>query len=233
MADQAALFRALAQYARTVMHDYDIGNLLYQLTDHAVSVLRASGAGVSLGTFDGRLQFVTATDERVVRLEEQQMQSAEGPCHDAYRSGDQVLVADLNQASYWPTYAPLAVKVGCQAVAGLPMRIAERRIGALNIYEEGPREWTADDVEAAQLLADVATGYIVNAQELQKSRQLAEQLQHALDSRIVIEQAKGILAERRQIDPEAAFDILRGYARSHNRVLHDVAAQVINHTLRL
>jgi GAF domain-containing protein len=233
MSDQAALFRALAQYAKTVMHDYDIGDLLYQLTDHVVSVLDVSGAGVSIGGPDGRLRFVSATDERVVRLEEQQMHSAEGPCHDAYRTGEQVLVRDLNHMSQWPSYAPLAVKTGCQAVAGLPLRVGDVNIGALNVYADQPREWTGDDVEAAQLLADLATGYIVNAQRLHESRRLAEQLQLALDSRIVIEQAKGILAERRGVDPEQAFDILRGHARSHNRPLHDVAADIIDRTLRL
>lgn len=233
MPDQAALTRAMAQYAKTVMHDYDIGDLLYQLTDHVVSVLGVSGAGVSLGATDGRLQFVTASDERVVRLEEQQMKSAEGPCHDAYHNGEQVLVPDLNHVTSWPNYTPLAIKVGCQAVAGLPLRITNRSIGALNVYADQPREWTADDVQAAQMLADMATGYIVNARQLHESRLLAEQLQHALDSRIVIEQAKGVVAERLGVHPEQAFDILRGYARSHNRRLHDVAAEVIDGTVRL
>jgi GAF domain-containing protein len=233
MADQAALFRALAHYAKTVLHDYTVGDLLYQLTDQVVSVLGVNGVGVSIGGPDGRLEFVSATDERVVRLEQQQMRSAEGPCYDAYRTGDQVIAPDLNDESRWPTYTPLAVKTGCQAVAGLPLRVGDRNIGALNLYTDQPREWPADDIEAAQLLADVATGYIVNARRLHESRALSEQLQHALDSRIVIEQAKGILAERRGLDPERAFEILRGYARSHNRGLHDVAAEVVDGTLPL
>jgi GAF domain-containing protein len=233
MADKEALHRALAQYARTLMHDYNVGDLLYQLTDQVVSVLDVAGAGVSLGGPDGRLQFVTATDERVVRLEEQQMESMEGPCHDAYHSGDQILVTDLNRVGYWPRYAPVALKVGCQAVAGLPMRVEDQRIGALTIYADLPRKWVQEDLEAAQLLADMATGYIVNARELQQSRQLAEQLQQALNTRVVIEQAKGMLAERRGVDPEEAFDILRDYARSHNRRLHEVARAVVQSALHL
>ena len=233
MADRAALYRALAQYARTLMHEYNVGDVLYQLTDQVVSVIGIGGAGVSLGTPEGRLQFVTATDERVARLEEKQMNAAEGACQDAYQSGDRVLVVDLDRASYWPSYAPMALKAGFQAVAALPMQVGDRRIGALNLYAELPREWVDDDVEAAQLLADMATGYIVNARQLHEARQLADQLQHALDSRVVIEQAKGILAERRGVDPEEAFGILRGYARSHNRKLHDVARRVIDRTLRL
>jgi GAF domain-containing protein len=233
MADHAALFQAMAQYARTLMHNYRIGDVLYQTTDHVTAVLGASGAGVSLVTREGRLMFVTASDEQVARVEQGQMNSAEGPCHDAYHSGEPVLVPDLRRATYWPNFAPTALEAGCQAAAALPMRIGDRCIGALSIYDDRPREWAGDDVEAAQLLADMATGYILSARQLQKTRQLAEQLQHALDSRVVIEQAKGILAERLGIDPEAAFDILRGYARSHNRRLHDVAAQVIDRTLLL
>jgi len=233
MPDQAALNRVFAQYARTIVGRYDIGDLLYQLTDHVLSVLDVSGAGVCLADTDGQLQFVAASDQFVVTVEQSQVQASEGPCHDAYRSGQPVIVADLNRVDCWPVYTPVAIKVGCQAVIGLPMRVDERCIGALNVYSDQPREWSDEDIQAAQLLADMASGYIINLRQFEQARQLAAQLQTALDSRVVIERAVGILAERHHLGIAEAFEVLRGYARRNNRKLHEVAGAVIEGTVRL
>lgn len=227
MADQAALLRVFADYARTISARYDIGTVLYRLTDQVVDVLDVDGAGVSLDDH-GRLRFVTATDDRVVTVEERQIAVSAGPCHDAHRSGEVVTSADLTVESRWQEYTPVALEEGCRAVAGIPMRAGERSIGALNLYRYEPVEWRADDLQVAQVLTDMASGYIVNAEVISESLQLSTQLQTALDSRIVIEQAKGVLAERRHIAPAEAFRVLRAYARGANRKLHDVASDVVN-----
>jgi GAF domain-containing protein len=231
MADQSALKRAFADYARTIARRYDIGEVLYRLTDQVVEVFAIDGAGVSLADVDGNLQFVTATDERVTLVEEQQVETGQGPCHDAYRSGDRVTVADLSTEARWADYTPVALGKGLRAAAGIPLLSGDQRVGALNLYTCQPREWPADDMEDAQLLADMATGYIINARTLTETERLASQLQHALDSRVVIEQAKGILAERHSINTATAFERLRRHARARNAKIHDVARAVLRSDL--
>jgi GAF domain-containing protein len=228
MADQSALRRAFGDYARTIAGRYDIGEVLYRLTDQIVDVLGVSGAGVSLGDGDNNLQFVTATDQPTTAAEEGQIEAREGPCHDAFRSGEPVTVSDLSADERWPAFRPAALGAGMHAVAGIPMLSEDQRVGALNIYSAAPREWPADDLADAQLLADMATGYIINARILTASQQRAAQLQHALDSRVVIEQAKGIIAERHQVTTAEAFSRLRARARSRNAKVHDVARAVVD-----
>lgn len=233
MAHQAALNKAFADYARTIARRYEIGEVLYRLTDQVVEVLDVDGAGVSLADHDKRLQFVTATDEAVSAVEERQATLREGPCHDAYLNDERVTCADLRADERWPKYTPGVLEQGLRAVAGIPMVVDDQRIGALNLYAGHAREWDGEDLETAQLLADMATGYIVNARVLTEREELNRQLQHALDSRVVIEQAKGIVAERHDLDTAAAFRKIRSHARSENRNLHLVARDIVERTLKL
>ena len=233
MADQSALNRAFADYARTIANRYEIADVLYRLTDQVVEVLGVDGAGVSIADRDGDLQFVTATDEQVTQVEERQVSAREGPCHEAYTEGKHVCSADLSAEDRWPAYVPEALEQGLRAVAGIPMICDEHRVGALNLYVSAARDWSSDDLDIAQLLADMATGYVVNARTLKEREQLANQLQHALDSRIIIEQAKGIIAERHGIDPAEAFNAIRRHARSTSTNLHDIARATVEGRLRL
>ena len=233
MTDQSALLRAFADYARTLLRNYDIGEVLYRLTDQVVEILGVDGAGVFIADTGDILQFLTATDDRVAHVEEAQIDIGEGPCHDAYRSGDRVTSADLTSDDRWPRYRPAALGRGFRAVAGIPMVAEDQRIGALNLYHRTPREWPADHLEVAHVLADMTTGYVVNARTLSAQRELTTQLQHALDSRIVIEQAKGILAERHTTDPSSAFQMLRLHARSRNLKLHEIARRVVDGSLQV
>lgn len=234
MVDRLALDNALREYTRGLMRSYDIGDALYWLTDQVPLVIEVDGAGVFLGGEEVPLDLVTATDARVTRIDAAQLEIGNGPCLDAYRRGEQVMSEDLTAETRWPTaYLEAAAAEGFGAVAGLPMPVDDRPIGALNLYRESPSPWSVEEVGAAQLLADMATGYVVNVRNLDASRTLNGQLSHALDSRIIIEQAKGVLAERHGMDVNDAFDLLRRYARQERRSLHGVCREVVDRGLEL
>ena len=231
MPDQLALLSALTDFAHDMLAQYQISDVLYRLCDQVVQILGADGAGVALsrGDADPRLRFVAATDSDVTAIESMQEQTGEGPCHDAHRLGARVVVPDLERDQRWPAYRQVALGLGFRSVAGLPMPThpGGPRLGALNLYQHTPRQWTNKDLEVAQLLATMASGYIINNSELDRRRTVVAQLQKALDSRVVIEQAKGVLAGRHGIRPNAAFTLLRNHARSHSEPLHDVCRRVV------
>jgi GAF domain-containing protein len=232
MADQQLLMRALSEFAGTLAKGFAISDVLHDLAEQVRAVLGIDGAGVSVHDGD-RLQFVTALDERSTVLEGVQDAGQTGPCVDAWRSGEAVTVADLRQDSHgWDGYAQTAREAGVIAIAGIPMRCGDQSIGALDLYSTTPRQWSDDDLECARVLADMATSYVIHASELDRQRRLNEQLREALDSRIVIEQAKGILAAERGITVDAAFEILRRHARSHSAPLRSVANAVVSLGMR-
>lgn len=222
---------AFHDYARVLLGPYEIGTVLYQLTDQVVALLDVDGAGVSLTHDDEHLIFVTATDANITALEEDQVAQGQGPCHEAFRSGTVVAVDDLADETRWDEYREATLAHGVRAVVGIPMPVGDQRIGALNLYRRAPGAWAHEDLEAAQLLADMASGYILNATQLSESRILAAQLQHALDSRVVVEQAKGVLAERHGVSVHEAFERLRSHARRTSTRIHTVCEQVIDGTL--
>ena len=218
----------MVEYVTTVVGTYSIGQMLYRLTEQCVEVLGCDGAGVSLGGPQGRLEFVTATNAAVTRVEEQQLQCQQGPCHEAFKSGEQVVVNDLAEmADVWPDYTRNVLEQGCRAAVGVPMSIAGEGVGALNLYRDEPHRWTREELEVGQLLANMGAGYIANLRELTNTRRLVDQLQEALDSRIVLEQAKGLIAARRNMDMGGAFEVLRRMARDRRRRIHDVASDII------
>ena len=230
MVDHAALLDAFGDFADALLTDFDIGAVLYRLVDHVTTVLGADGAGVSLADDATTLSFVAATDGDVAEIEERQIVQSEGPCHTAYRTGELVAVTDLEHDDRWPDYRSTALRLGVRAVLGVPMPVADRRIGALNIYWQQPHHWDETEMQVARTLGDMATGYVVNAGRLDEARTLSDQLQRALDSRIVIEQAKGVLAGRNQISTADAFERLRADARSTNTRVHELARQIVEGT---
>jgi GAF domain-containing protein len=232
MVDQEALMQTLSDFTRTLVSEYSVGDVLQELVERVPGVLGISRAGVSLAG-GGRLGFATAIDESASMLEQVQEQHQQGPCVEAHEHGQAVLVADLGDDSgRWPALAGAARSVGVVAAAGIPMHLGEIKLGALNLYAAERREWSDEDVRVARLLADMATAYLVNASMLEKSRRLAEQLQEALDSRMVIEQAKGLLAGERKLSLDAAFELLRGHARGHSSSVRAVADAVVRLGLR-
>lgn len=232
MADDRLLAETLGEFARTMARGYAISYVLHDLVQRAVDVAKVDGAGVSLqeGT---RLRFVTAVDERITVLERIQECEQIGPCIEAWQTGTAVTIADLGQlGGRWGAYEPAAAEMGIAAVAGIPLRVRSDVVGALDLYRNTPGEWSAAHLRIAGALADMAASYVVNASELERQRRLTEQLQEALDSRIVIEQAKGVLAAERNVSVDDAFELLRGHARRHNSNLRSVAEAVVKLGLR-
>ena len=227
MIDDTALRDAVRDYARRIASTYELGDALYSVTDMSLHVLGCDGAGISVGDPDGRLRFVTATEQGVVRIEEEQAIAQEGPCFQAYETGKLVVTPDLADESRWERYRQAALDTGFRAVAGVPMLVEDVRIGAMNLYHAQRHDWSQEELEVAQVLADMASGYIANHRTLAESRRLADQLQKALDSRVVIEQAKGVLAARHHLHIDDAFQQLRARARKTSRKLHDVAREVV------
>jgi GAF domain-containing protein len=222
----------LTDFARLLANDYAVSDALHDLVDGVTKVVGITGAGVSLVNGD-RITFATAANEAVTVIERLQEGTQAGPCLDAHRSGQPVLVADVTDHSErWPALAQAAPAVGLVAVAGIPMQLNGTRLGALNLYHSARREWSDDEVNMARLLADMATGSVANASRLDKVRHTTAQLQVALDSRIIIEQAKGVLAGETNISVDEAFRVLRHHARNNNASLHSVADAVVNLGLR-
>jgi transcriptional regulator with GAF, ATPase, and Fis domain len=199
-----------------------------------VQLLDVSAAGLLLADPLGELQVVAASSEAARLLELFQLQNDQGPCLDCFRSGQPVSAADLTaEADRWPRFAASAQQAGFAAVQALPMRLRDQIIGALNLFRAEPGPLDAAAVGVGQALADVATISLLQERSMRQSDILTEQLQTALSSRIMIEQAKGILAERLGIDMNHAFSLMRDQARNRNLRLSDVAQSIIDGTAPL
>jgi GAF domain-containing protein len=231
MADQKLLMKTLSEFASMLVQDFTISDVLHDLAERATAVVGADGAGVCLQDA-GHLRFATALDERCSDLERVQETEQAGPCVDALRAGEVVAVADLAEAPGWGGYGQAARAAGIAAILGVPMRLDGEKIGTLNIYSNTRREWSEDDLDASRVLADIASSYVINASKLAQEHRVNEQLQEALDSRVIIEQAKGILAAEHGISIDKAFELLRRHARSHRASLRSVAEAVVNLGLR-
>ena len=234
MADQRLLFKALSDFAHTLVQRYAVADVLFRLTDHVTDVLGVTGAGVSLGDDDRHLRFITASNETITEIERVQELAQHGACVEAYQTGVIVQSNDLSTESRWTELVPDALRLGLRSVAAIPMRFNDdNSIGSLNIYDMKRRAWAEDDLQAARLLANMATSYVANASELERSERVREQLQRALDSRVVIEQAKGMVASQHEVGVDEAFKRMRDYARARNASLHTVAEAVVSLGLRL
>jgi GAF domain-containing protein len=230
-AREALLSQTFVQLADTLVDEFDIIDLLTVLTDRCVELLDAAAAGILLADHEGVLHVMAASSEQARLLELFQLQNHEGPCLDCFSTGSAAVNQDLALSQQWPRFAPQALAAGFQAVHALPLRLRDTVIGALNVFMDNPILATDDDVLIAQALADAATIAILQDQAVHEAQVIAAQLNGALTSRIAIEQAKGILAERAEVDMHEAFARLRRYSRDHNRQLSVVATELINGTL--
>jgi transcriptional regulator with GAF, ATPase, and Fis domain len=206
-------------------------DFLHVLTDRSVQLLDVSAAGLLLADPRGELRVVAASSEAARLVELFQLQNQQGPCLDCFRAGQPVTAADLAAAEQrWPRFAAAALQAGFGAVQALPMRLREQVIGALNLFRADAGAFAPEDVRIGQALADVATISLLHERNVRRTDTLNEQLQTALNSRVVIEQAKGKLAERLGLDMDQAFGLLREYARARNLRLSDLAQAVIDGT---
>jgi transcriptional regulator with GAF, ATPase, and Fis domain len=229
--DGQLLAGTFVELTDTMVADFDVIDFLHVLTDRTVALLDVAAAGLLLADPRGQLRVVAASSEAARLLELFQLQNDQGPCLDCFRSAQPVTVADLGaEAGRWPRFAAAARQGGFAAVQALPMRLRDQVIGALNLFRAGPGPFDPADVRIGQALADVATISLLHERSMRHSDALNEQLQTALNSRVVIEQAKGKLAERLGIDMAQAFTLLRDYVRARNLRLADVAQAFIDGT---
>jgi GAF domain-containing protein len=226
----AGAFVALAD---TLVEDFDLIDFLHRLTELCVDLLPAEAVGILLTDQTGHLQLVAASSEQARLLELFQLQSQAGPCVDCFAAGQAIVIGDLSaEGQRWPTFTARATAAGFTGVVALPMRLRAERIGAMNLFTVGPVQPVSDagvgPWAVGQAFADVATIGILGERAAREHHLLAQQLQFALNSRVIIEQAKGMLAERAQVSLDRAFIAMRDLARQSNRKLASVAHSVID-----
>jgi GAF domain-containing protein len=223
----------VVELADTLVDDFDVIEFLHVLTERCVQLLGVSAAGLLLTDRRGTLQVVAASSERTRLLELFQLQTDQGPCVDCFHTGQPVSVPDLPSAGRWPRFTAAAAEVGFAAVHAMPMRLRTEVIGALNLFDINRGALDEGKLRIGQALADVATIGLLQQRAIHRRDVLAEQLQTALNSRVLIEQAKGVLAERLHLDVAEAFAVLRGGARSQNRRLSELARAIVDGSERV
>lgn len=234
MARESLIVATLVELADNLVDNYDIIDILTLLSNRCVETIDVSSAGVMLCLPGGELQFVAASSESMHLMELFQIQANEGPCVDCYNDGVAIVNRELIDADErWPRFTPQALEQGFRSVHCLPMRLRGRTIGALNLFRSESGLLTENDILVAQGLADVATIAILQHQSVVGAKLLNDQLSYALNSRIVIEQAKGMIAQFAGGDMEDSFARLRNHARNHNKKLTDVARGIVEGSLPL
>jgi GAF domain-containing protein len=228
--DGQLLSATFVELTDTMVADFDIIDFLHVLTTRSVELLDVSAAGLLLADPRGELRVVAASSEAARVLELFQLQSDQGPCLDCFRSGHPVTCIDLSADPRWPEFAQQAGQAGFFAVQALPMRLRDQVIGALNLFRGTVGTFDPEVVHVGQALADVATISLLHDRSMRRTDTLNEQLQTALNSRVIIEQAKGKLAERLGIDVNQAFTLLRDQARNRNQRLSDLARALVDGT---
>lgn len=223
------LAEVFVELADTLVDDFDLIDFLHRLTGRCVELLGVSAAGLLLTDQRGALRVVAASSEQTRLLELLQLQTDEGPCPECFHTGKPVTVTDLAaETRRWPRFVAAAREIGFRSVHALPMRLRTEIIGALNLFDTRPGVLPAQTVQLGRALADVATIGLLQARAISRREMLAEQLQTALNSRVIIEQAKGVLAERRHIDMDRSFALLRSTARTSNRRLSDLSRAIVD-----
>jgi GAF domain-containing protein len=226
--DGQLLSETFVELTDTMVAGFDVIDFLHVLTDRSVQLLDVSAAGLLLADPRGELRVVAASSEAARLLELFQLQNDQGPCLDCFRAGRPVAADLAADAQRWPRFAAAAQQAGFAAVQALPMRLRDQVIGALNLFRAVPGALAPADIRIGQALADVATISLLHERSMRHSDTVNEQLQTALNSRVIIEQAKGKLAERLGLDMDQAFSVLRDHARTRNLRLSDVALAFID-----
>jgi len=232
MARESLLIATIVELADNLVDDFDVIDVLTVLSVRCVDAIDVDAVGVMLASPGGELQFIASSSESMRVLELFQIQVNEGPCVDCYRDGVAIVNFDLTDSfERWPDFGPRAVAHGFHSVHSLPMRLRGRTIGALNLFRAKSGHLNAEDVALAQGLADVATIAILQHRTSLDAKTLNDQLSFALNSRIIIEQAKGMVSQATSSDMDGAFGRLRAHARNHNLGLTEVANMVVTHEI--
>jgi len=232
MAREELIGKTFVELADTLVEDYDVIEFLHLLAERCVQLLGVNEAGVVLFDAHGRLRPLASSSERMLLVELIEVQTEDGPCLDCCRDGRRVRADDLEGATgRWPKFAPAALDAGFRSTYAVPMRLREERIGALNLFADRVGGLTEEDQALGQAMADVATIGLLHERVLQERAVVSGQLHAVLNSRIAVEQAKGLVAELAGVELSEAFELLRGYARRHNMRLGDVVAAVIKREL--
>lgn len=229
MTREQRLGRVFVELADTLVDDFDAIDLLYVLCERSVELLSADAAGLILADQRGRLQVMASTTEEARVLELFVLQNSEGPCLDCYATGQPQVNIDLHEVeARWPHFRAATIEAGYRATHALPLRLRGQIIGVLNLFCVQQVTLNEDEIALCQALCDVATIGLLQERSVRQSEILAEQLQSALNSRILIEQAKGVLAERAGITVDEAFTLIRTWARTHHVRLLDTAQAIID-----
>lgn len=227
------LAETLVRLADTLVRDFDVVDLFHQLVESVPGLVAVEEAGLLLADGHGDLQVMAASSESVRIIELLQVHASRGPCFDAFETGEMVMSSFYDAAAVdrWPAFVESARAGGFGSILAVPMRVRGTVLGALNLFRVDREELAGEDVVAAKALADIATIAILQDRAAHDSTVLVDQLQHALNSRVIIEQAKGVLAEKMHVDMDESFALLREYARNHNLTLRKVAEDVASGTL--
>lgn len=232
MTREQRIVEIFVELADTLVDDFDVVEFLHGLVRHCQTLLDCSEVGLLLVDAAGVLRVMASSSERAEALEVLQSQHDEGPCFESFHRKAVVfsedLVADVDR---WPMFAPAATRAGFRSVEAFPMRVREQTIGTLNLFRSEPGRISAPDLPLAQGMADIAAIGLLQERAIHESHGVVEQLHGALSSRVLIEQAKGVLAERGAISVDVAFERLRAYARARNHRLSDIAMQLIDGSL--
>jgi len=232
MTREADVVRSLVEMADTLVDDYDIVDMLTGVTDRCVDLLGVSAAGVMLASPAGGLALVASSSEAMRLLELFELQSQEGPCLDAFHTGEPIEHQNLQSgAGRWPSFSTAALQAGFASALALPLRLREVTLGALNLLSTARAPLAEADLIVARAFADLAALSIAQHRASAEAQRLNEQLSAALTSRVVIEQAKGVISERTGVDLSDSFSRLRNYARATNQRLTDVAQAAVDGTL--
>ncbi len=224
---------AFVKLADTLVADYDVLDMLHTLAEECVDLLQVDQVGLLLAGPHGDLQVVASTSEQSELVEILQLQAGEGPCIECYHTGSVVTIADIAALDKWPAFQQAALRQGFASVHVVPLRIHERVIGAMGLFGSATGDLEQEDAVIAQALASVATISLLQERTIRESQIVNDQLQRALNSRIMIEQAKGVIAQISTVTMDEAFSRLRNHARSTHQTLNDTSQQVIDRTLVL
>lgn len=225
---QHRLVRAFVDLADTLVSDFDVTEVLYTLVERLMRLFEVAGVGLMLADDEGRLAVVASSGEKARIIELLELQQKQGPCFDAFATGRYILSEDFEADRVrWPDIIDEAVAAGYSAVHAVPMRLRDQVIGALNIFEASPRKLTEEDIPVVRGMAEIATIAILQSRAMNQVRETADQLQVALRTRVVLEQAKGMLSQGSGVTVEESFALIRKYARDRGMRLAEVARMVV------